>query len=98
MSKFYPTRGKVAIRRCVVEEKTDGSVIYTPKEHPLFLKGQVRSIGHPVPLPNGKEVEPSFEEGDWVLYNRQGMEHALGFDMVTYENVIMVVEEDSEIS
>ena len=58
MSKFYPLRGKVAVRRSAQSESTTECVIYTPKENVHYAKGQVVSVGHPLPLPNGKLIVP----------------------------------------
>tara|TARA_R100001015_G_C4584060_1_gene140186 strand:- start:387 stop:683 length:297 start_codon:yes stop_codon:yes gene_type:complete len=98
MSKFYPLRGKVAVRRSAQSESTTEGVIYTPKENVHYAKGQVVSVGHPLPLPNGKLIVPEYNDGDWVIYKREGVEHTMGFDIMNHDGIVAMIEEDTEIS
>tara|TARA_B100001094_G_C18193030_1_gene808583 strand:+ start:654 stop:950 length:297 start_codon:yes stop_codon:yes gene_type:complete len=98
MSKFYPIQGKVAIRRSVQSESTSAGVIYTPKDNVHYAKGQVVSVGHPIPLSNGTVVIPQYDDGDWVIYKREGVEHTMGFDIMDHDVVVAIIEEDMEIS
>ncbi len=97
--KFYPVRGKVVLKRNVKKGTTDAGVVYTPREHPKYLIGMVSSIGVPAVLPNGKEMEPGYKVGDYVMYDySRGMEGFGGFDLVMQDQVIAVVDKDTEIS
>ncbi len=98
MSAFYPMRGKVAIQRIVAGEKTDAGIIVTPKENVDFCKGKVLSLGYPEQLSNGTVLNVDYNEGDYVLYNRKSVQGAMGYDIVNQQEVIAVVDEDTEIS
>ena len=97
--KFYPVRGKVVLKRNVKSGVSDAGVVYTPREHQKYLIGMVSSIGEPTVLPNGKELEPEYKVGDYVMYDySRGMEGFGGFDLVMQDQVIAVVDKDTEIS
>lgn len=98
MNKFYPMRGKVAIQRIIPSEQSNGGIIFTPRENVDFVKGKIMSIGLPTVLPNGKEVTPDYLEGDFVLYPRKSVQPAMGWDMVNQEDIVAVIDEDTEIS
>lgn len=97
--KFYPVRGKVVIKRKVKKGTTETGIVYTPKEHRQYLVGMVSSIGLSEVLPNGKEVKPAYKVGDYVMYDySKGLEGFGGFDVCRHEQIVAIVEEDTEIS
>jgi co-chaperonin GroES (HSP10) len=98
MSGFKPSRGKIALRHIGKDcESETGGIIYTKKEHAIFGKAQVLSIGHPE-IVDGKEVQVDFEVGDYVLYNHQeGWGEYSGVRLVKPSQIIAVIDEDTEI-
>ena len=98
MSAFYPMRGKVAIQRIASAEKTEGGIIITAKDNVDFLKGKILSLGLPNQLSNGTILTVNYKEGDFVLYSRKAVDSALGYDIVSQQEVVAVVDKDTEIS
>ena len=70
MSKFYPSKGKVAV---LVEapQNAEGEIIYQEKGNPKIGVAKVVSIGPPELHKNGNPVELQYEEGDRVLFMHQ---------------------------
>lgn len=98
MSKFYPVRGKTAVvRHQLKEETTSAGIIYNKKEQ-AFVKGQVVSVGEPTILPSGKEVTTTHKNGDWVVYHQQLAQNISGFDILKHEDIIAVVDEDTDMT
>ena len=97
MKGIKPSRGKVAIRHLEEKEPTTG-IIYTKKEHPIFGKGEILSIGHPEITNNGKIKEIDFEVGDYVLYNKQeGWGEYSGVRFIKPEQIVAIVDKETEI-
>ena len=98
MSGFRPSRGKIALRHIGNDcESQTGGIIYTKREHAIYGKAQVLSIGHPE-IVDGKEVEVDLEVGDFVMYNKQeGWGEYSGIRLVRPSQIIAVIDEDTEI-
>ena len=98
MSGFKPSRGKIALRHIGNDcESETGGIIYTKREHAIYGKAQVLSIGHPE-IVDGKEIEVNFAVGDYVLYNHQeGWGEYSGIRLVKPSQIIAVIDEDTEI-
>lgn len=99
MSKgFRPTRGKIALRHIGKDcESETGGIIYTQKEHAIFGKAQVLSIGQPE-IVDGKEVMVDFAVGDFVMYNTQeGWGEYSGVRLVKPSQIVAIIDKDTEI-
>ena len=98
MSGFRPSRGKIALRHFGNDcESETGGIIYTKREHAIYGKAQVLSIGHPE-IVDGKEIGVDFAVGDYVLYNHQeGWGEYSGIRLVKPSQIIAVIDEDTEI-
>ena len=95
--KFYPTRGKVAIK---VEgtRQAEGPIIYEEKNNGLYGTGLVASIGKPVIMENGKELLPDFREGQRVAYeNRKDFQFFGDFVMMSQSSVVAVLDGETKI-
>ena len=98
MSGFRPSRGKIALRHIGEGETQSSGIIYTKKEHPVFGKAEVLSIGHPEITDNGKTKKVDFEVGDYVLYNKQeGWGEYSGIRLIKPSQVIAIIDKDTEI-
>ena len=95
---FKPSRGKIAVRHIGQDcESETGGIIYTKKEHAMFGKAEVLSIGHPE-IVDGKEVQVDFAVGDYVMYNKQeGWGEYSGIRLIKPPQIVAVVDEDTEI-
>ena len=98
MSGFRPSRGKIALMHIGNSDESEkGGIIYTKKEHPIFGKAQVLSIGHPE-IVDGKEIGVEFAVGDFVMYNKQeGWGEYSGIRLVKPSQIIAVIDENTEI-
>ena len=98
MSGFRPSRGKIALRHIGEGETQSSGIIYTKKEHPVFGKAEVLSIGHSEITDNGKIKKVDFEVGDYVLYNKQeGWGEYSGIRLIIPSQVIAIIDKDTEI-
>ena len=99
MSGFRPSRGKIALMHIGNDDESEkGGIIYTKKEHPIFGKAQVLSIGQPEITSNGKVFGVDFEVGDFVMYNKQeGWGEYSGIRLVKPSQIIAVIDKDTEI-
>ncbi|HCT52378.1 MAG TPA: hypothetical protein DF712_07950 [Balneola sp.] len=100
MSKgFKPSRGKIALRHIGNSDESEkGGIIYTKKEHAIYGKAQVLSIGHPEITNNGRVCDVDFEVGDFVMYNKQeGWGEYSGVRLVKPSQIIAIIDEDTEI-
>jgi len=97
MIGIKPSRGKVGIKHLEEEEPTTG-IIYTKKEHPIFGKGEILSIGHLEITDNGKLKKVDFEIGDFILYNKQeGWGEFAGIRFIKPSQVVAIIDKDTEI-
>tara|TARA_Y100001937_G_scaffold68920_1_gene94130 strand:+ start:341 stop:634 length:294 start_codon:yes stop_codon:yes gene_type:complete len=96
MSKFYPTKGKVAV---LVEgpQQAEGEIIYEEKGNPKIGVGKVMSIGHPELHKNGKPVELHYKEGDRVLFEKDRYDTVHGYTIMHQFRIFAVVEEGVRI-
>jgi len=93
MTKFYPSRGKVAIKY-VPQTQSKGPIIYEEKRTGMYGVGYVISIGLPDILKNGKECSVEYQEGQLVAYeNRKENENYGDFILMDQSSVVMVVED-----
>ncbi len=95
--KFYPTRGKVAIRM-EGPKQTDGPIIYEEKNTGVYGTGFVASIGKPVILDSGEELIPEFREGQRVAYeNRKDHQFFGSFIMMDHRSVVAILDGETKI-
>jgi len=92
MKKFYPSRGKVAIKY-VPQTQSQGTIIYNETRKGVYGVGYIISIGLPVILKNGKELPIEFKEGQLVAYeNRKENENYGDFILMDQSAIVMVLE------
>jgi len=95
--KFYPTRGKVAIKM-EGPKQAEGPIIYEEKNTGLYGVGYVASVGNPVILESGKELIPDFREGQRVAYeNRKDHQFFGDFVMMDQRCVVAVLDGETKI-
>ena len=95
--KFYPTRGKVAIRM-EGSKQPDGPIIYEEKNTGVYGTGFVASIGKPVILDSGEELIPEFREGQRVAYeNRKDHQFFGSFIMMDHRCVVAILDGETKI-
>ena len=95
--KFYPTRGKVAIRM-EGSKQADGPIIYEEKNTCVYGTGFVASIGKPVILDSGEELIPEFREGQRVAYeNRKDHQFFGSFIMMDHRSVVAILDGETKI-
>lgn len=96
MSKFYPSKGKVAV---LVEapQNAEGEIIYEEKGNPKIGVGKVVSIG-PLELhKNGNLVELHYKEGDRVLFEKDRYDSVYGYTIMHQFRIFAVAEEGVRI-
>tara|TARA_Y100001938_G_scaffold70564_1_gene97774 strand:- start:268 stop:561 length:294 start_codon:yes stop_codon:yes gene_type:complete len=96
MTKFYPTKGKVAV---LVEapQQAEGEIIYEEKGNPKIGVGKVVSIGPPELHRNGNPVELHYKEGDRVLFEKDRYESVREYTIMHQFRIFAVVEEGVRI-
>jgi len=96
MSKFYPSKGKVAI---LVEspQNAEGEIIYEEKGNPKIGVGKVVSIGSPELHNNGNLVELQYKEGDRVLFEKDQYDSVYGYTIMHQFRIFAVAEEGVRI-
>ncbi len=95
--KFYPTRGKVAIKM-EGPKQAEGPIIYEEKNTGLYGVGHVASVGNPVILESGEEVIPEFREGQRVAYeNRKDHQFFGDFVMMDQRCVVAILDGETKI-
>ena len=98
MKGFKPHGDKVVIELCEKKKEFD-KIIYEDKKNIPWIKGRVLSIGAGVPDKNGRIYPAEFEVDDYVVFDKtKGVESNEGLAIVDIRSVVMVVEEDTEIS
>ena len=70
MSKFYVTRGKIAIKEEDPKNETRNGIIYKEKASKVHGTGVVSSIGLPMVLENGMQIPIKINEGDRVIFDK----------------------------
>jgi co-chaperonin GroES (HSP10) len=70
MSKFYVTRGKIAIKEEDPKNETSNGIIYKEKASKVHGTGVVSSIGLPIVLENGMQIPIKINEGDRVIFDK----------------------------
>ena len=98
MKLFYPTAGKTAIVRETNKDQMYGNLIYNEKENVDFCKGKVVSIGQPAIANNGAYIKHDHIVGDWVVYRRKSVEVFEEYDIVSNENIVAVVDEQTRLT
>ena len=95
--KFYPTRGKVAIKM-EGPKQADGPIIYEEKNTGVYGTGFVASIGKPVILDSGEVLFPEFREGQRVAYeNRKDHQFFGSFIMMDHRCVVAILDGETKI-
>jgi len=96
MSKFYPSKGKVAV---LVEapQQAEGEIIYEEKGNPKIGVAKVMSIGQPEMHKNGKPVELNYKIGDRVLFEKDRYETVHGYTVMHQFRIFAVIEEGVRI-
>ena len=96
MTKFYPSKGKVAV---LVEapQQAEGEIIYEEKGNPKIGVAKVVSIGPPELHRNGNPVELHYKEGDRVLFEKDRYETVHGYTIMHQFRIFAVVEEGVRI-
>lgn len=95
MTKFYPSRGKVAIKY-VPQQQSQGKIIYEEKRSGVYGVGFVISIGLPVILKNGKELPIDYKEGQLVAYENRKENQSYGEFILMDQSAVVAVVEDLE--
>lgn len=95
MTKFYPSRGKVAIKY-VPQSPSQGAIIYEEKRTGVYGVGYVISIGLPVILKNGKEQPIHYKEGQLVAYENRKENENYGDFILMDQNAVVLILEDAE--
>tara|TARA_B100001059_G_C17336318_1_gene333724 strand:+ start:214 stop:525 length:312 start_codon:yes stop_codon:yes gene_type:complete len=95
---FKPHGDKVVIELCEKKQEFD-KIIYEDKKNIPWVKGRVMSIGRGVKDQNGNIHPAEFEVDDYVVFDKtKGVESYEGLAIIDIRSVVMVVEEDTEIS
>ena len=97
--KFYPTRGKIAVKKDEAETTTSAGLIYTEKQNNKFITGVIVSIGQPEILSSGKELQLEYQEGQRVLISVDGGYDSFGDIMILpQQSVVAILDMDIKIS
>tara|TARA_Y100001938_G_C8080648_1_gene428827 strand:- start:2098 stop:2406 length:309 start_codon:yes stop_codon:yes gene_type:complete len=89
--KFTPGRGKFALKKDSLDDKTSAGVIYTPKENPDWVTGIVAAVGHLVVQDNGLEIPFDIPVGTRVLVTRKDGYDSFGEFMLFHQKSVMAV-------
>lgn len=95
MTKFYPSRGKVAIKY-VQQKQSKGPIIYEEKRTGVYGVGYVISIGLPVIMKNGKETPIHYQEGQLVAYENRKENENYGDFILMDQNAVVLILDDAE--
>ena len=99
LQKFYPSRGKMAVKKDEVETTTSSGLIYTEQQSSEFVTGIVVSIGPLEILPNGREVQLEFQEGQRVMSSVTSSYDCFGdFMILSQQSVVAILDMDTKIS
>lgn len=96
--KFTPGRGKFALKKDALDEKTEAGVIFTPREDPNWVTGVVAAVGDTELTESGNPIPFDIPVGTRVLVTRKDGYDAFGSFMIfKHKSVVAVIDKDAQI-
>jgi len=96
--KFTPGRGKFALKKDEIKDRSEAGVIYTPKEDPNWVTGIVAAVGDVELTPTGTPIPFDVPVGTRVLVTRKDGYDSFGSFMIFYQkSLVGILDEDTQV-
>ena len=96
--KFTPGRGKFALKKDEIKDRSEAGVIYTPREDPNWITGVVAAVGDVELTRTGNPIPFGIAVGTRVLVTTKDGYDAFGsFMILNQKSLVGILDEDAQI-